>query len=41
MGRPKHAAPPINTIVDDEEIVVAGKVVFIYAVQPTLLRRAA
>jgi hypothetical protein len=31
MGRPKHAAPPIDSIVDDEEVVVAGKVVFVYA----------
>jgi hypothetical protein len=41
MGRPKHAAPPIDSIVDDEEVVVAGKVVFVYAVQPTFLGCAA
>jgi hypothetical protein len=41
MGWPKHATPPIDAIVDDEEVVVAGKVVFIYAVQPTFLGCAA
>jgi hypothetical protein len=37
MGWSKHAAPPIDAIVDDEEVVVAGKVVFVYAVQPAFL----
>jgi hypothetical protein len=37
MGRPKHAAAPINAIVHDEEVVVARKLVFVYAVQSSLL----
>jgi hypothetical protein len=40
MGWSKHATPPIDAIVDDEEVVVAGKVVFVYAVEPAFLRRA-
>lgn len=37
----EHAAAVINAIVDDEEVVVAGKLVFVYAVQPSFLGRAA
>jgi hypothetical protein len=37
----KHAAAAINAIVDDEEVVVAWELVFVYAVQAALLRGAA
>jgi hypothetical protein len=32
VRRPEHAATPINAIVDDKKVVVAGKLVFVYAV---------
>jgi hypothetical protein len=41
MRRLEHAAAVINSIIDDEEVVVAGKLVFVYTVQPAFLGRAA
>ena len=41
MGWPEHAAAPVDAIVDDVEVVVARKLVFVYAVQSSLLGRAA
>ena len=37
----QHAASAVDTIFDDNEVIVAGKLVLIYAVQTTLLGRAA
>ena len=41
MIAPEHAAATINAVVDSEEVVVAWKLVLVYAVQSTLLGRAA
>jgi hypothetical protein len=41
VGRSEHAATPVDAIIDNVEVVVAGELVFVYAVKPTLLRCAA
>jgi hypothetical protein len=41
MGRSQHAAPMIDAIIDDEEVVVARKKVLVYTVQSALLWRTA
>jgi hypothetical protein len=41
MRRLEHAATVINSIVDNEEVVVAGKLVFVYTVQSAFLGCAA
>jgi hypothetical protein len=41
MGGPQHAVSAVNTIVNDEEIVVLGELVFVYAVHAAFGRCAA
>lgn len=41
MWQPEHAATPVDAIVDDEEVVVAGELMFVYAVHAALLGSAA
>jgi len=39
--RQQHAGAAVNAVLDDDEVVVFGKLVFVYAVQAPLLGRAA
>jgi hypothetical protein len=41
MGGPQHAAPAINAVIDDEEVVISWKLVFVYTVHTTFGRSAA
>lgn len=41
MSRYQHAASPVYAILDNDEIVLAGKLMLIYTVQAALLGRAA
>lgn len=41
MMRYQHAAPAVDAIFYDNKVIVAGELVLVYAVQTTLLRRAA
>jgi hypothetical protein len=40
MGRDQHAAAAVDAILYDDEVVVAGELMLIYAVQTPLLGRA-
>lgn len=40
MGRHKHTRSAINPIFDDDEVVVLGELMFVYAMQTPLLRGA-
>lgn len=39
MGRPKHGAAAVDAIIHNEEVVLAGKLMLIYAVQAPLVGR--
>jgi hypothetical protein len=37
----QHAASPVDAILQNDEVILARELVLVYAVQTTLLRRAA
>jgi hypothetical protein len=41
MWRSQHGAPSVNSVIDNEEVVVAGEVMFVNAVKAPLLRGGA